>query len=73
MQLWARFGPKRLVPKNHRGASLEEAAAATGYSKTTIEAAIRNNDLESSYANSQPVVLARELHGWLASLPHERP
>jgi len=51
--------------------TIEEAAEATGYSKDTIRAAIRNHDMTARYANSKPVILATELQEWLASLPTE--
>lgn len=53
--------------------SIEEAAAATGYSTDSIRKAIRNNDLAVKYANSKPVVLASELEAWLNALPSEAP
>ena len=53
--------------------SIEEAAAATGYSTDTIRRAIRNSDLTARYANSKPVVLATELTEWLESQPTEPP
>lgn len=53
--------------------SIEEAAAATGYSTDSIRKAIRNNDLAVKYANSKPVVLASELESWLNALPSEPP
>lgn len=52
--------------------SIEEAAAATGYSTDSIRKAIRNNDLAVKYANSKPVVLASELESWLNALPSTR-
>jgi len=53
--------------------SIEEAAAAVGYSTDTIRRAIRNNDLTARYANSKPVVMASELTAWLESQPTEPP
>lgn len=53
--------------------SIEEAAAATGYSTDSIRKAIRNNDLAVKYANSKPVILATELQEWLEALPSEPP
>lgn len=53
--------------------SIEEAAEATGYSTDTIRRALRNNDMTARYANSKPVILAHELHDWLAALPTEAP
>lgn len=53
--------------------SIEEAAAATGYSTDSIRKAIRNNDLGVKYANTKPVILASELESWLTSLPSEAP
>lgn len=53
--------------------SIEEAAAATGYSTDSIRKAIRNNDLCVKYANSKPIILATELQEWLEALPSEAP
>ena len=53
--------------------SIEEAAAAVGYSSDTIRRAIRNNDLTARYANSKPVVMASELTAWLEAQPTEAP
>jgi excisionase family DNA binding protein len=53
--------------------TIEEAAEATGYSKDTIRAAIRNHELIARYANTKPVVMATELQDWLTSLPTEAP
>lgn len=53
--------------------SIEEAAAAVGYSTDTIRRAIRNNDLTARYVNTKPVVLATELTAWLESQPTEPP
>ena len=53
--------------------SIEEAAAATGYSTDSIRKAIRNNDLAVKYANSKPVILATELQEWLEALPPQPP
>ena len=53
--------------------SIEEAAAAVGYSTDTIRRAIRNNDLTARYANSKPIVMASELTAWLESQPTEPP
>lgn len=51
--------------------SLQEAAAATGYSARTLSIAIRRHDLLARYANSKPIILADELQDWLRSLPTE--
>lgn len=51
--------------------NLDEAAAATGYSTSTLRIAIRRNDLVARYANTKPVLLAEELLDWLRSLPTE--
>jgi len=53
--------------------SIEEAAAAVGYSTDSIRRAIRNNDLVARYANSKPIILASELQEWAESLPTEAP
>jgi hypothetical protein len=53
--------------------SIEEAAAATGYSTDTIRKALRTNDLTARYANTKPVILASELISWLESKPSEPP
>jgi len=53
--------------------SIEEAAAAVGYSTDTIRRAIRNNDLTARYVNTKPVVMASELTSWLESQPTEPP
>jgi len=53
--------------------SIEEAAAATGYSSDTIRRAIRNSEMVARYANSKPVVMASELTAWLESKPTEAP
>lgn len=53
--------------------TIEEAAEATGYSKDTIRAAIRNHELIARYANTKPVVMATELQDWLTALPTEPP
>lgn len=51
--------------------TLEEAAAATGYSVRTLQIAIRRNDLLARYANTKPIILVDELQDWLRSLPTE--
>lgn len=51
--------------------SVEEAAAATGYSVDTIRIAIRSHHLVARYANSKPVIRTSELDDWLESLPSE--
>ena len=53
--------------------SIEEAAAASGYSTDSIRRAIRKFELTARYANSKPVILAEELADWLRSLPTEAP
>jgi len=53
--------------------SIDEAAAAVGYSSDTIRRAIRNSELVARYANSKPVVMAAELTAWLESKPTEPP
>jgi len=51
--------------------TIDEAAAATGYSASTIRTAIRRNNLLARYANTKPVILIDELQDWLRSLPTE--
>lgn len=53
--------------------TLDEAAAATGYSARALSRAAENNDLVLRYANRKPVVLVTELQEWLESLPTEPP
>lgn len=59
------------IEKSKLAYNLVEAAAATGYSVSTLRIAIRRFDLVASYANSKPVILADELRDWLKSLPTE--
>lgn len=49
--------------------TLDEAAAATGYSRRVIDIAIQQNNLIARYANSKPVIEEAELRRWLQSLP----
>lgn len=51
--------------------NLDEAAAATGYSTSTLRIAIRRHDLVARYANTKPVIMAEELLDWLRALPTE--
>lgn len=51
--------------------TLEEAAAACGYSIDTIRRAVRKSELVARYANSKPVIMATELIEWLESKPTE--
>lgn len=51
--------------------NLNEAAAVTGYSTSTLRIAIRRHDLIARYANRKPVILGEELLDWLRSLPTE--
>lgn len=53
--------------------TLDEAAEATGYSRRTIDSAVAKHDLIPRYANSRPVIPAKELERWLDSLPTENP
>ena len=53
--------------------SIEEAAAAVGYSTDTIRRAIRNSEIVARYANSKPVIMAAELTAWIESKPTEAP
>jgi hypothetical protein len=50
-----------------------EAAEATGYSQDVIQRAVSAADMVASYANSKPVITARELERWVESLPHVSP
>lgn len=59
------------VEKSKLAYNLNEAAAATGYSTSTLRIAIRRHDLIARYANTRPVILAEELRDWLESLPTE--
>jgi hypothetical protein len=52
--------------------TIEEAADATGYSRSTIKLALVTGNLRAGYANSKPVIEADELRRWILSLP-ERP
>lgn len=51
--------------------TIEEAAAALGYSTDTVRRAIRNNDLAVKYYNTKPIILASELQAWAEALPSE--
>ena len=53
--------------------TLEEAAAACGYSVDTIRRAVRKSEMVARYANSKPVIMASELTEWLESKPTEAP
>lgn len=53
--------------------TLNEASAATGYSRSEIERAIRRGELVARYANTKPVIPAKELASWIDSLPTQRP
>jgi hypothetical protein len=59
------------VAKSKLAYNLEEAAAATGYSVSTLRIAIRRNDLLARYANTRAIILLDELQDWLRSLPTE--
>jgi DNA-binding XRE family transcriptional regulator len=61
----------RLVPR--LALTYDEAAAAVGYSKQVIRAAIEHGDLVPSYGTrSKPVIRIAELERWLETLPTER-
>ena len=47
----------------------EGAAAAVGYSSSTIRKAINRGDLTPHYANSKAVILREDLEAWVRSLP----
>jgi len=53
--------------------TIEDAAAAAGVSKSTLNRAIANGDLTRRYPNRIPVITATELAAWLESLPLEKP
>lgn len=53
--------------------SVPEAAEATGYSKDVVQRAMRAGDLVPRYVNSKPVILADDLHAWIANAPTESP
>jgi len=53
------------------GYSIEEAAAAVGYSTDTIRKALRNSELSPKYANTKPTIAAKELQAWYDALPSE--
>lgn len=63
--------PALPIDKSKLAYNLEEAAAATGYSASTLRIAIRRHDLLARYANTKPIILADELQEWLRSLPTE--
>lgn len=52
--------------------NLAGAAAASGIGETTIKAAIAKDDLVAHYNGNRPIILAADLHEWVASLPTER-
>lgn len=64
---------KKEVIKETISYTVEEAAAATGYGRTTIDEAIARGDLLASYANQKGVIDIDELRRWVKSLPRERP
>jgi hypothetical protein len=53
--------------------SIDDAAAAVGYSSDTIRRQIDKGNLSVRYANRKPVILRSELEAWLESLPSEPP
>jgi excisionase family DNA binding protein len=53
--------------------SVEEAAAAVGYSDWTIRQAIKNHELFPRYAGRKAVILHDDLYEWVANLPLEPP
>lgn len=63
--------PNSLNGKPKLAYSLEEPAAATGHSVSTLRIAIRRNDLLARYANSKAIILADEMQNWLNSLATE--
>jgi hypothetical protein len=53
--------------------SIPDAAAAVGYSETTLKDAIAKGDLIVRYANTKGVIAADDLIEWVKSLPIESP
>lgn len=53
--------------------TLDEAAAASGVSRTTINEALAKGSLVATYPTSRPVILAADLQDWLDTLPNEAP
>lgn len=53
--------------------SIPDAAAAVGYSVTTLKDAIAKGDLVVRYANRKGVIPAEDLIEWVKSLPIESP
>lgn len=53
--------------------TVAEAAAACGVSEPVVRRAIAHGDLVVHYVTSHPVLLAEDLHEWIASAPAERP
>lgn len=52
--------------------TVRDAAAATGYSESTIRRAIDAGDLVVHYPADRPVILADDLHAWVADAPTVR-
>ena len=53
--------------------TIEDAAAAAGVSKSTLNRAIAAGDITRRYPNRNPVIMADELAAWLESLPVDKP
>jgi predicted DNA-binding transcriptional regulator AlpA len=51
---------------------IRDAAAATGYSESTIRRAVAAGELPVHYPAQRPVILAEDLHAWVAGAPTER-
>jgi len=47
----------------------KEAATAVGLSQTSLQTAVRRNDLVPSYFGSKPVFTAEELARWVSTFP----
>lgn len=60
----------RLAPLAY---TIPDAAAASGVSDKTLRRAIAKGDLPVRYPTARPVVLADDLHAWLANTPTEPP
>lgn len=49
------------------------AVSATGIGETTINTAIRNNELIAHYVGNKLVIRAADLDEWIQSLPTQHP
>lgn len=53
--------------------NMDAAAAAVGYSSSTLRNAIQRGELFPRYANSRPIILREELLAWANQLPIDKP